>query len=78
MRIGRTSMPGVFIGHSRNVIPRCLGTAGSVRANTKIQFACVANDVQIFWPSITQDSPSSTARVERPARSDPAFGSENP
>ena len=60
------------------MIPRCLGTVGSVRASTKIQSASVANDVQIFWPSITHSSPSSTARVVRPARSEPAFGSENP
>ncbi len=59
-------------------MPRCLETVGSVRASTKIQLARVANDVQIFCPSITHSSPSSAARVLRPARSEPAFGSENP
>ena len=78
MRIGRTSTPGVSIGHSRNEMPRCLGAVGSVRASTKIQLARVANEVQIFCPSITQSSPSSTARVPRLARSEPAFGSEKP
>ena len=78
IRMGRTSTPGVSIGHNRNVMPRCLATVGSVRASTKIQLALVANDVQIFCPSITHSSPSSTARVVSPARSEPAFGSENP
>ena len=35
-----------------------------------------APDVQIFWPLITQSSPSRTARVRSPARSEPAPGSE--
>ena len=59
-------------------MPRCFGTVGSVRASTKIQLAWVANEVQIFCPSITHSSPSSVARVLRLARSEPAFGSENP
>ncbi len=32
---------------------------------------------QTFWPLITQLSPSSTAEVDSPARSDPAPGSLN-
>src|SRR3954462_14616341 len=34
--------------------------------------------VQIFWPLMTHSSPSSTALVLRPARSEPASGSEKP
>ena len=65
IRIGRTSTPGVSIGHNRNEMPRCFGTVGSVRASTKIQLAWVANEVQIFCPSITHSSPSSVARVRQ-------------
>ena len=59
-------------------MPRFFGTSGSVRASTKIQFAVAANDVQIFWPSITHSFPSRTATVRSRARSEPASGSENP
>ncbi|MCZ7526660.1 MAG: hypothetical protein M5U14_09955 [Acidimicrobiia bacterium] len=34
--------------------------------------------VKIFWPRITQSSPSRVARVDRWPRSDPASGSESP
>ena len=74
--IVRTSTPGWSMGTSRNVRPLCLGTPGSVRAITKIQLAVAPADVQIFCPLITHSSPSSTARVRTPARSDPASGSE--
>ena len=33
--------------------------------------------VHTFWPVTTHSSPSRTARVESPARSEPAPGSEN-
>ena len=35
-------------------------------------------DVQILVPFTTKSSPSSTAEVVSEARSEPAFGSENP
>ena len=34
-------------------------------------------ELQIFWPVMTQSSPSRTAFVDRPARSEPAPGSLN-
>jgi hypothetical protein len=37
-----------------------------------------APDVQTFWPFTMNSSPSSTALVRRPARSDPASGSLMP
>ena len=51
---------------------------GSERANTKIQLASRALEVQSFWPLMTQWSPSSAARVDSDARSEPASGSEKP
>jgi hypothetical protein len=36
----------------------------------------VAREVQVFWPLMTHSSPSSTAEVRTPARSEPASGSE--
>ena len=74
--IGRTSTPGWSIGHSRNVMPLCFGTSGSVRVSTKIQLARCPADVQIFCPSITHSSPSRRARQPTLPRSEPAFGSE--
>jgi hypothetical protein len=74
-RIGRTSMPGWSMGTRRNVMPLCFGADGFVRARTKIQLAVWADDVQIFWPLMTHSSPSSSARVPRLARSEPASGS---
>ena len=59
-------------------MPSCFFTVASVRASTKIQSACWASVVQVFWPLMTQDSPSRLALVRRPARSDPAPGSEKP
>ena len=37
-----------------------------------------APEVHTFWPLTTKWSPSSTARVRRPARSEPASGSDMP
>ena len=34
--MGRTSMPGWFMGHSRYEMPACLGASGSVRHSTKM------------------------------------------
>ena len=59
-------------------MPACLRASGLVRASRKIQFASRARDVHTFWPSITHWSPSSTARVDSEARSDPEPGSEKP
>ena len=59
-------------------MPACFLASRLVRARRKIRFASRARDVHTFWPSITQWSPSSTARVESEARSDPEPGSENP
>ena len=51
--IGRTVMPGEFIGISRNEMPRCGLAAGSVRTRQNSMSAIIACDVQIFWPSTT-------------------------
>ncbi len=50
-----------------------LGDAGLAQA---LAIECSARLVQIFWPLMSHWSPSSTARVPRFARSDPALGSE--
>ena len=59
-------------------MPSCFFTEASVRASTKIQSAYWASVVQVFWPLITQSSPSRLALVRSPARSEPAPGSEKP
>ena len=71
-------MPGVFMSTSRKLMPLCLAALGSVRTNRKHQSATCAMDVHTFCPFTTKCSPSRTARVWRFARSEPAFGSENP
>ena len=76
-RSGRTSIPGVDIGTTNIVRPRCLAASGSVRARHRPMSARWALEVQTFWPSRTQLSPSRVARVRTPARSEPASGSEN-
>lgn len=48
-----------------------------MRAIRIAQRATWALDVQTFWPSTTQESPSRTARVPSAARSEPAPGSLN-
>ena len=55
-------------------MPLCLGAVGSVRTKQRHQSAWWAPEVQTFWPLTTKSSPSSTARVDRPARSLPAPG----
>ena len=70
-------MPGVWMSSIiTNEIPRCLGASGSVRTRANIASAVCAADVQIFWPLITNSSPSRTARVDSEARSEPEPGSE--
>ena len=59
-------------------MPSCFFACGLVRARTKIQLAYWAMVVQVFWPEMTQESPSRRALVRRLARSDPAPGSEKP
>ena len=59
-------------------MPRCLGASGSVRTSSSHQSATCASVVQIFWPVMTQSSPSRTAVVRSDARSEPASGSEKP
>ena len=48
--IGRTVMPGVFMSISRKQMPSCAWPSGSVRTRQKIQSACWASVVQVFWP----------------------------
>ena len=63
---------------SKNEMPLCLAAVGSVRTSRKHQSATWPMLVHTFWPFTTKWSPSSTARVWRLARSEPALGSENP
>ena len=76
--IGLTVTPGVFMSHRKNEMPSCFFTLPSVRASTKIQSAYWAKVVQVFCPLMTQPSPSRSALVRSPARSEPAPGSEKP
>ena len=55
--------------------PRCLGTSGSVRFSAGCPGRESAPVVHTFWPVTTHASPSRSARVDSPARSDPAPGS---
>ena len=57
------------------VSPLRLGTSGSVRASSTAKSAAKPQVVQTFWPLTTHSSPSSSARVDSDARSDPAPGS---
>src|SRR4051812_18541044 len=59
-------------------MPLCFGASGSVRQRQNIMLASWAPEVHTFWPVMTTSSPSITPRVFRPARSEPASGSENP
>src|SRR5262245_2278105 len=47
---GRTVMPGVVIGTSRQLIPWCFGTSGFVRTSRMIQWAKCAPDVHRLLP----------------------------
>jgi len=58
------------------VMPRCFGTSGSVRASRIPKSAWCAPEFHTFCPFTTHSSPSRTARVVSPARSEPAPGSE--
>ena len=72
---GRTSMPGLRMSTAKKVMPRCLGASQSVRARSMPQSATWADEVQTFWPLTTYSSPSRSALVRSPARSEPALGS---
>ena len=73
--MGWISMPGVSSGTRNMVSPLCLATVGSVRVSRKTYCARCAPLVNIFWPLMTQWSPSSTARVCAAATSEPDCGS---
>ena len=72
---GRTSTPGAFMSTRNAVIPLCLGTSGFVRATMSPKDETCASVVQTFCPLSSHSSPSRSARVERPATSEPAPGS---
>ena len=76
--MGRMSTPGWSAGTRINDSPRCFGASGSVRHSTYSQSARVPNVIQIFCPFSTHSSPSRTARVRTPPRSEPASGSLKP
>ena len=76
-RNGRHSTPGECMSTTKNEMPRCFGTSGSVRAMRMAQSEKCPPLHQTFWPLTTHSSPSRTADVVREARSDPASGSEN-
>ena len=58
-------------------MPRCLGTSQFVRASSMPYMAWCALVLHSFWPFTTYSSPSSSARVVSPARSEPLPGSLN-
>ncbi len=47
-RSGRTVTPGWRIGITSMVMPRCLGTSGSVRASSTAKSVCCAPEVHTF------------------------------
>ena len=71
-RSGRTVTPGWCMGSTKQVMPRCLGTSRSVRASRIPKSAWNAPVFHTFCPLITHSSPSRSAQVDRPARSEPA------
>ena len=74
---GRTSTPGWCMSSANQVMPWCLGASGLVRASSIPRSARWPPEVHTFWPLTIQTSPSFTARVVSPARSEPAPGSLN-
>ena len=73
---GRMVTPVAARSTMNIVSPACRGRLASLRASTSPYCEISAPDVHTFWPVIVQASPSRTARVRRPARSEPAPGSE--
>ena len=58
-------------------MPLCLGRSGFVRATMSPNEEMWANVVHTFCPLSTHSSPSRSARVDKPATSEPAPGSLN-
>ena len=56
-------------------MPLCFGASGLVRTNVRRTSESWAPEVHTFCPLTTKSSPSRTAVVRRPARSEPAPGS---
>ena len=76
MRMGRTSTPGWRRSIRSSEMPLCFGASRLVRHSTKMWSATWPAEVHTFWPLTRHSSPSSTAVVDSPARSEPAPGSE--
>ena len=74
---GRTVTPGWRMSITNIVRPACRCEPGSVRATIAPKSAHCATLVHTFWPVSSQPASSATARVDSPATSDPAPGSEN-
>ena len=72
---GRTSTPSDSMSSKKYVRPLCLGWSGSVRATSIPHRDTWASVVQTFWPLTIHSSPSRTARLDRPATSEPEPGS---
>ena len=72
----RVSMPGVFMLRKKNVSPLCFGALGSLRVTRMAHVGPVGARRPDLLAVDTQSSPSRTARVRSPARSEPAPGSE--
>ena len=75
-RNGRISTPGACMSTTNTVMPLCLGRSGSVRQMTSPIWDRCAAEVHTFCPLMIHSSPSRTALVVMPARSEPAPGSE--
>ena len=62
LRIGTTSMPGIFIGMRKKLSPSYLLLAdGFERASRIMYFACLPRLVQILLPLRTNSLPSRSA-----------------
>ncbi len=76
-RSGRTSIPGACMSTSNIVRPLCFGFSVFVRVMISPMSENWAPDVHTFCPVTIHSSPSRSAFVWIPARSEPAIGSEN-
>ena len=65
------------MSNANQVMPWCFGTSALVRAMSMPMSAIWPPEVHTFWPLTIHSSPSLTALVLRPARSEPAPGSLN-
>ena len=75
--MGRTSTPAWCMLITKYDSPPCLTASQSVRAIKIPMSAWSALVFQTFWPFTIHSSPSCSALVFNPARSEPATGSEN-